>query len=296
MLVAADLINGRTAWAGRRLLAATLAVAVALLLAACGDEEAATTPAAATRATGVQPGGGSPAAAGEPRTLGDLADRVDAAWAGVGAFRSVFVVTPPTLASPVAGSPAASPAPAAGQVEIVREVVAADRQRFEQRADGALISEAIVADGRVYVRGAAARTLLPEADPAVWVEGDPAALPPVAGGDPLLARIVAPIASPLSAVPGNLRPQELRPLGPVDVAGRTCQAYGAAATTATGTRIDITIAVGRDDLPCFVETRAGGAGGRETFDAYGQPFAIAPPAASTPVAVPGAPATPEGRD
>lgn len=285
-------------------LAVALAVALPLLLAvgaAAGPAVWSPRPAAAAQATiPASPAAevGSPTAErAEPRTLGELADRVDVAWAGVTSFRAVFVVgAPGPTAPPLAGSPVASPVSAEPAFAFRREVVLPGRQRLEQRDGGVLVSEAVVADGRVAVRGVAARALLPEADPATWVAVDLAALPPFAGGDPLLARIVAPIESPLARLPDNLRPQDPRPLGEVEVAGRTCRAYGAADTTRTGARIDITIAVDGDDLPCFVETRSGGAGGRETFDAYGASFAIEPPAQTVPASPAAAPATPDGRD
>lgn len=291
---------------GHRRRTAMLALALPLLLAACGEDDAAApTPApvptaesATATATVSPPDTGSPAAqSGDPRTFGDLADRVNTAWADVDAFRSVFVLTSHgATASPAAGSPVASPVGPGEPFELRREVVVPDRQRLEQRSGGRVVSEGIVVGGRVYVRGAAARVLLPEAEATAWVSGDAALLSSLAGADPLLSRIVAPIESPLAAVPDNLRPQELRPLGPVEVDGRACRAFGAADTTRTGDRVDITVAIDADDLPCFLDTRSGRSGGRETFGSYGDPFAIGPPAEAVPASPPAGPATPAGRD
>lgn len=286
---------------------ASLVLALPLLLSACGGDEStspSSTPPAAMETvipTAPPPETGSPTIDGvAPQTLGDLADQVDIAWAEAGAFRSEFVVAGPApvspTASPVAGSPTASPVAASERFELRREVAAPNRQRLEQLENGALVSEAIIADGRVFVRGAAAKVLLAEAEPDDWVQGDLEEVAPLAGSDPLLTRIVAPIESPLAAVPDNLRPQELRSLGAETVAGRTCEAYGAADTTRTGARVDITIAVDADNLPCFVETRSGGVGGRETFDAFGEPLTIDPPAQAQPASPPANPATPAGRD
>ena len=295
----------RRGWAGRRG-ALAAAVALPLLLAACGEEEQAPATPAATAVVSAataetppmavgSPGAGSPTAATEaPRTLGELADRVDVAWAGVRTFRSVFTTDragPP--ASPT-GSPAGPSVAGTGRVKVTREVALPDRQRQTERVDGAVVSEAVVVADRAYVRGAAARTLRPGTDDATWVEIDLAAIGRAAATDPLLGRLAAPIASPAAAIPPNLRPQELRPLGGIDIAGRACQAYGAAGTTEIGGRIDLTFAVDAEGLPCIVETRAGGVTARETFEAYGLPLTIEVPATALPVASPAA--TPTGRD
>ena len=150
--------------------------------------------------------------------------------------------------------------------------------------------------GRVYVRGELAAELRPGVAADTWVEVDPATLSPATELGQALLGLTAPITSPTAAIPPNLRPQELRPLGSVGGAGRTCQAYGAAATTETGGRIDLTIAVGPDDLPCFVETRSGGVVGRFTYEAFNEPLTIEPPANAVPAASPTAPGTPIGRD
>ena len=313
----------------RRCRALLAAVALPLLLAACGDDdndEPAATVAVATVAgdatvglgpTSVaSPAVGSPLAspgaaspvAGAPATLGELADRINAAWAGVRSFRSEFVSRPiEAAAPPVAGaatpgsnaaagaSPVASPDPRPGTVRITREVVLPDRQRQRTRRDRELRSEAIAVGGRIYVRGPLARSLRPDADERAWVEVDPAALDPNTEIGRELGGLVAPVTPPTASVSENLRPQELRPLGGVEVAGRSCQAYGAAGTTETGERIDLTISIDANDLVCAVETRAGGNVSILTYEAYDEPLTIEPPADTIPAGSP-VPATPGGQD
>ena len=281
-----------------------------MLLAACGAEEtppptslpdtqpAATIPGGATvdgndAIAAGSPGVGSPVGTAA-LTLGALADRVDAAWAGVRSFRAVFVSGP--AGGDVAASPVASPNAGSGTVEITREAILPDRQRQVTHADGVVESEAIAVAGRVYVRGTLARLLRPEVTAETWVEVDPAALDPSTELGLAVASLAAPITPPTATIPPNLRPQELRPLGTVTVGDRTCEVYGAAATTQTGGRIDLTIAVGPDDLPCFVETLSGGVVGRITYEALNLPLTIEPPAGALPAASPVAPATPGGRD
>jgi hypothetical protein len=178
---------------------------------------------------------------------------------------------------------------------ITREVILPDRQRQIERLDGVVVSEEIVVGKRAFVRGASARKLHPGVADTAWVEVDLEAVKPIAGTDPLLARLAAPVVSPARGVPANLRPQKLRALGAVTVAGRRCQAYGAATTTQVGGRVDLTFAIGADGLPCFIESRSGGTGARETFEAYNLPLTIEPPTVSVPAASP-AMATPVGQD
>jgi len=298
---------------GRRSGAATagLALALPLLLAACGGGDEAPTPAPATEppaatteagtpaADGIGPGGGTPAAspAAGAVTLGDLVARVDAAWAGAGSYRAVF--SPLAAGATPAATPLATPATGATGIESLREVVLPDRQRQEVRRGGEVTSEAIAVADRAWVRGELARAFRPDAPADAWVEVDPAAVDVESDAGRFVAALVAPTASPLAGIPERLRPQEVRPLGPVDVGDRTCEAYGAADTTEIGGRIDYTIALGPDDLPCFIETRSGTGGGRTTYEAYGEPLTIEPPATALPAAtpIPGAtPATPAGRD
>lgn len=296
---------------GRRGPLAAVVIALPLLLAACGQEEpppeatAVATAAATTAPTveestpegGIGPGG-SPAAspASSPAesgalTLGALVDRVDRAWAGVGSYRARFVAvrtggTPAAVASPGAGG---------GVSDVVREVVRPDRQRQVVRTTDGAETEAVAVGGRLWVRGALARELRPEAAADAWVEVDPA----VPGAGEAVAGLLAPATSPLAGLPENLRPQEVRSLGPIEVDGRTCQGYGAAGTTPLGARIDYTILLGPDDLPCAIESRSGQTEGREVFEAYGESLSIEPPAAALAPAspAPGAtPATPAGRD
>ncbi len=305
----------RSVLADRRRLTLAVVVALPLLLASCGQkgQPPAATPAAATvrsGAAGQTPPPASMAASaaagalagsqtGAPQTLGELADRIDGAWGSVRSFRSVFVADPSgesvSPASPGAmASPVASPGAETG-FTVTREVILPDRQRQIERINGAVVSEAIVVGNRAFVRGATARRLHPGVAETAWVEVDLASVKPIAGTDPLLARLAAPVVSPTRGVPPNLRPQKLRALGNVTVGGRTCQAYGAATTTQIGGRVDLTFAISADGLPCFVESRSGGTGGRETFAAYNLPLTIEAPAVSVPAGSP-AMATPVGRD
>jgi hypothetical protein len=62
----------------------------------------------------------------------------------------------------------------------------------------------------------------------------------------------------------------------VVVNGRACAAYVIADTTMTGERIEVTIALGVDDLPCSITTRAGSTEIVTVYE-YNVPLEIAAP-------------------
>ena len=250
------------------------------------------------------------AAAGTPAqtglTLGDLAARVNAAWPTVRAYRITF--TGPVLAqargaaTPLAGTdatPAATPLAQAQRALVsMREVVLPDLQRQEVTGLGAYDHEAVAAGGTLYLRGALVELIAPGTPQGTWVAIDAAAIPARSALSTLLGGLPQLPGSPLAAIPERLWPQTLRDLGITEFDGRDCHVYGAANTvTQTGMRVDYEIAIDDRDLPCFVDTIAGGASqGRDDYTAIDAELAIAPPAAATPVAVPATLATPSAHD
>lgn len=296
------------------------------LLVACGgddddenDEPAPVTPVASSRLA--TPAGAvagdqgspeaSPAGSTAPATFGDLADRVNAAWAGVRSYqliRTSEVLTSggtpearSVASSPVAGDaplvaspigPAATPS-GTGVTEVAEEAIIPDRRRQVTRIDGVVASETITIDGRIWARGVLARFARPDADESTWVAIDPASFPAGSQLAALFDTLTAPISPPFPDVPASARTRELIPVGPVEVEGRTCEAYRFAETTETGERFDIVVAVGADDRLCSIETEGRGIRGVTRFIAYDLPLAIEPPAdAASPVAGSPAAATP----
>ena len=301
---------GRT----RRLHSLAALLTVVVFAAACGGEDspepttdiAPTATAVSTVSGDVPISGGLPGAspAATPGgdgvlTLGDLADRIDAAWDDVDAYRAVFVSGPGdvSLPSPIAGaSPVASPVIAGASGEITREIVVPDRQRQVVRRNGEVVSEAVAIGDQLYIRGELAQLVRSDIDADTWISLEPGSAAPSSRLGQTLSGLTAPIFSPTIALPDNLRPQEIRSLGTVDVGGRQCDSYGAADTTDTGERIDVTFAVGPDDLPCFIETRAGTIVSRVTYEAYNMELSISPPATAIAIASPEAGATPLAQD
>ena len=232
---------------------------------------------------------GTPAATA-PRTLGELSDRIAAAWVGVRSYRTTIVfVIGPELPTPGSGTAVAG-GPLDADAEVIEEVVLPDRRHHITRVEGTAVFEAIVVAGRVWVHPGAASA--GGGDEDAWLEIDLAGLDPTDPDEQVLIALAAPIRPPPVELPPTVRAQAVRPLGPVTVAGRTCETYAAVVEAPEwGGRIEMTIALGPDDLPCFVETREVGRITRITYDPYTPPLTIEPPRVVVPAAPP-APATP----
>ena len=247
-------------------------------------------------------------------TLGELAERVNAAWPTVRSYRITFtgstVAMPAGLGTPVArplATPAATPVATPGATPMarpretfvsIREVVLPDRQRQEVRGLGENDHEAIAIGNSLYVRGPLVEQIAPGTPEDVWIAIDPSTLPEGSMLSRLLGGLPEVPAAPLAALPQRLLPQVIRDVGTIEQEGRECRVYGAADTVpATGMRVDYTIAVDNRDVPCFIETSAGGVTqGRDEYSEVDGSLTIEPPPAATPVSVPPALATPLAHD
>ncbi|MGI9254328.1 MAG: hypothetical protein ACR2J8_11310, partial [Thermomicrobiales bacterium] len=218
--------------------------------------------------------------------LGDLADRMNAAWANVTSYRAHYASANPAALQP---RPGATPVALAASIEVTEEVASPTRRRQTFTGAGANDHEAIIDGPTLYVRGPIAAAILPGTPPDAWLAFPAAAISPESEAGQILASFAMPSQSPLAAVGDNLRPQGLRDLGPVEVAGRACRAWGAADTTEIGARLDITIAVDGDSLPCKLETRLGTElASSVTYDSFGEEITIDIPAAAKAVTPPAA--------
>jgi hypothetical protein len=292
-------------------------VAVVLLpiLAGCGPMPEATpttTPETAPPSEERVATPGTPATA--ELTLGELAERVDAAWPAVRSYRITFTGSTSAMATglgtPVArplATPGATPLATPGATPVarprgtfvsIREVIVPDRQRQDVRGLGANDHEAIAIGDRLYVRGPLVEQIAPGTPEDVWIVVDPSTLPEGSMLSRLLGGLPEVPGAPLATLPQRLLPQVIREMDTVEFDGRECRVYGAADTVqATGMRVDYTIAVDDRDLPCFIETGTGGmTQGRDEYSDIDGSFTIEPPAAATPVSVPAALATPLAHD
>jgi hypothetical protein len=247
-------------------------------------------------------------------TLGELAERTNAAWPTVRSYRITFtgstLATPAGVGTPVArplATPGATPMATPGATPVarereafvsMREVVLPDRQRQDVRGLGENDHEAIVTGDRLYVRGLLVEQIAPGTPDDVWIVVDPTTLPEGSVLSRMLGGLPGIPAAPLASLPERLFPQVIREMGVVVHDGRECRTYGAADTVpATGMRVDYTIAVDERDIPCFIETGAGGETlGRAEYSDIDASLTIEPPPAATPVSVPPALATPLPHD
>jgi hypothetical protein len=292
-------------------------VAVVLLpiLAGCGPMPEATpttTPETAPPSEERVATPGTPATA--ELTLGELAERVDAAWPAVRSYRITFTGSTSAMATGL-GTPVARPLATPGATPLatpratpvarprgtfvsIREVIVPDRQRQDVRGLGANDHEAIAIGDRLYVRGPLVEQIAPGTPEDVWIVVDPSTLPEGSMLSRLLGGLPEVPGAPLATLPQRLLPQVIREMDTVEFDGRECRVYGAADTVqATGMRVDYTIAVDDRDLPCFIETGTGGVTqGRDEYSDIDGSFTIEPPAAATPVSVPAALATPLAHD
>jgi hypothetical protein len=292
-------------------------VAIVLLpiLAGCGPMPEATpttTPETAPPSEERVATPGTPATA--ELTLGELAERVDAAWPAVRSYRITFTGSTSAMATglgtPVArplATPGATPLATPGATPVarprgtfvsIREVIVPDRQRQDVRGLGANDHEAIAIGDRLYVRGPLVEQIAPGTPEDVWIVVDPSTLPEGSMLSRLLGGLPEVPGAPLATLPQRLLPQVIREMDTVEFDGRECRVYGAADTVqATGMRVDYTIAVDDRDLPCFIETGTGGVTqGRDEYSDIDGSFTVEPPAAATPVSVPAALATPLAHD
>ena len=287
----------------RSMRSAVALVATIAILSGCGQMPA-TVPATPTAEQPAASTPGTPPAGS--LTLGELAARVNAAWPAVMSYRVTFTglsaIQPSAAGTPVARPPAtpdATPLPrSGGMIVSVREVVLPDRQRQDVTGLGADDHEAIATGGKVFIRGPLAGRIAPGTPPDVWLSIDAASLPARSTLSALLGGLPALPGSPLATIPERLWPQSVRDLGVVEFDGRECHVYGAANTvTQTGMRVDYAIAVDDRDLPCFIETSAGGTSqGRNEYQNVDAALTIVAPADATPVAIPPALATPSAHD
>lgn len=238
---------------------------------------AATRPAALATTSGAT--NSSPAAspaAGEP-TVGQLADRIGAAWGTVRTYRATTMSTIVLPASPAAESPVprATPLAAASNVTIDENVLP-DRRHLVQLVNGQAVAEYLIVGGKVWVRGPQAPGVTPAATPGAWIA---VGATPVASDNPFAgtyAELTKPAGAPYAGLSTEERERIAHPSGTISVNGRRCQAYRTVDTTMTGERIDITIAIDDSGLLCSIETRSGSSDTVTTFE-YNVELAIEAP-------------------
>ena len=214
-------------------------IVILALLSGCGQmpDPTPVPPAATTAPPDAATATVSSPVAGE-LTLGDLAQRVGAAWPAVRSYRVTF--TGATVPLPAAsGTPVSRPAATPGATPVarsaetfatVRDVVLPDRQYQRVSGLGADDHEAVAIGDALFVRGPLVDRIAPGTPPETWITIDPATLPAGATLTRLLGGLPAIPAAPLASLPERLWPQAVRELGVESFDGRECRVYGAADT------------------------------------------------------------------
>jgi hypothetical protein len=213
-------------------------------------------------------------------TVGEIADLIASAWPAVHSYRATFRTQETVIAgSPVvlpAASAAASPVATIAERTIVDDVLlTGDRHRTEL-VGGEIRSEIIVAGGIIYLRGVRPSEDLPPPDPNIWIALDPATLPADSPYRELVDDLMKPATPPYAGLSHDERERIAHPAGETLVNGRACITYQVADSTIIGERIDVTISLDTQHLPCSIETRTGSVVATTTYE-FNIPLSIEPP-------------------
>ncbi|HWV23391.1 MAG TPA: hypothetical protein VNZ58_04305 [Thermomicrobiales bacterium] len=217
-------------------------------------------------------------------TVGDLINRVDAAWPGVTSMR----VT--SMSGPVPTDSEAVATPDSRDTVTTEEWVAPDSRRIVERVGDMVTNEQIYANGIVYMRGMFVGTsVAPEVGTQTWVQVDPEVVPPDTPVGYRVAYISRDAGLPFGTITKDMRQRPAKESGSVKVGGRTCTVYTFTDSTQLGDRIDYELALDDNDLPCQIVQRAGGFQNSSVYEINQPDIQIIAPDAPTPVT-----GTPEG--
>ena len=223
---------------------------VCLILTACstggGTKDPTPTP---------EPTATAPLAPGQ-KTVGELLDGIRTSFEGVSSVQTTFSTT--TI---VDGTPSIS-----GAVT-TEQYIAPDRRRIVISSGGQEVDEQIAIGNRIFMRGVFVQSAVaPMLGTDTWVTLDPSLVP----GDTPVGNLVSYLTSPYSLVifdvSDSLRARGVNQLGPRDVNGRTCMAWGFVDTTSFGDRLDYELTIDDAGLPCTFVERAGGVENSTTFE------------------------------
>lgn len=253
----------------------SLALVAVVVLSGCsigGSDDVAptaTVPAVSGPTTGVSSG------VAAPRLVGELADRIDAAWRAVGSYRVTTVQGTGDLALiPLPAPPVSGALPEAGATyqSAIDEVVLPDQRHYLEISGGG-VSEFTAAGGRVYARGRFTQLAIrPDIDAATWVNLDPSFISPDSSIGQFLSGFIGPEAaafrSPLADLQPDTRERALTPIDPIVVGDRQCAAYRWTETGQTGEAMTRTVSIDAAGLPCSLEFTAGDYSSRVVWDVY----------------------------
>lgn len=251
---------------------------VCLTFVACGsgNDESTPTPAAQTATTEA-----APTAEQGQTTLGELLDRIDAAWSTVESYR---------ITSTSGSAPDASGQSSPNAQKTVEEWSAPNNRRIIQYTNDQVTDESVYVNSRVFMYGSfVASAIAPEVGPNAWVVLDPSVIPSDTPVGSRVAFLTRDPANPFADVTGDLRATGIRETGTATIGGRRCTVYAFAGSSEGGEGISYELAIDEGDLPCQLVKHAGSVRESTVYEINPGDVRIIAPDAGTPVN-----GTPEG--
>jgi len=249
------------------------------VLAACGGDSEEQPDPTVTRVAATEPATDpttSTELAPDEVTAGAIADLVAAAWTGVTQYSSITEILPVAPATPVAGSPIASPeADTTARAE--RQVILPDTRRIAITEQGK-ITEIVLIDSVISKREIGA-----DGQPGPWETINPDNIDPSDPFSRTYQAMLEPEQPPYSGLSQRQRERIGTKSGEFEINGRSCVSYSFPEVSDSGDPITVVISLGADNLPCRIETTTEDSISQTDYW-FNEPITIATPAAS-PVAV-----------
>lgn len=249
----------------------------AVLLVACGSGSARNTEPESTATV-------PPLPTAEPGELavGELLERVDAAWPDVTSMRMSSTSGPVPTDDPATAT--------AGTMVTYEEWTAPNNRRIVEETDDGIINEQLFVDGRVFMWGLFVVTsVAPEVGPTTWVTIDPSVIPQDTPVGYRVTYLTRDASTPFVFITEEMRQRSANESGQVQVGDRTCTVYTFVDSTRLGERIDYELALDQNNLPCQLVQRTGGFQNSIVYDINDPEIEILAPDTPTPVS-----GTPEG--
>jgi hypothetical protein len=256
----------------RRFRSLTTIVAAVLLLPACSvDLDPTPEPAASATAVSFGP---------DDVPVGSLIDTSATAWESVDAWTSEMRID----------SPESTDASGSSSATTEQVMLPGDRHVLSMNGE-TVVTEEIVVDGRVYMRGTlVSSAIYPAVDAETWITFDPDQVPPETVLDQRVAYLLAPPEFPFASVTPETRALPAQPVGDVQVGDRTCEAWQFTTATGDDDGIEHRIAFDAEGRPCRLIREGGGVVETTIWTYPAEPEPITAPAdAVTVEAFPGAP-------
>lgn len=255
---------------------------IAVTLAACSPTSSSKSPASNQDDSAAQQEASTPEATG--LTVGDIIQRVDAAWPNVTSMRIT------SMSGPVPADTEAAASPTSRDAVTVEEWVAPNSRRIVEQVGDSIVNEQVYINDKVYMWGMFVGTsVAPEVGTRTWVTVDPDVVPPDTPVGYRVSYISRAPGVPFGTVTSELRKRPAKEAGTVHAGGRSCTLYTFFDSTQLGDRIEYELAIDDNDLPCQVVQRAGGFQNSSVYEINEPDIEIIAPDAPTPVS-----ATPEG--